>query len=270
MSITVIDDKSPYLESVKALWRVSSDTLGYLPDGAFLDYASQHRILVAVDSSRACVGYLLYRVTKDKAKIAHLCIADCAQEGPCPRPSRAPCRHHRPPARHRLALPTRFPCLRLVARSRLRSPLRETGRAADGSDLTYFWLGHGHRDLFTQESTDVLDAVIDSNVFVDLAESRKEESQGLLADWLQDSIRLCLTVEHYNEFNRSDDRSIRDVRRKQAAHYQRLEADPAEYRKAKQLLAPLFPNLVTPQDKSDFRHLVAGTRGWRMGLRHPR
>ena len=122
--------------------------------------------------------------------------------------------------------------------------------------MTYFWLGHGHPDLFTQESIDVLDAVIDSNVFVDLAESRKEESQGLLADWLQDSIRLCLTVEHYNEFNRSDDRSIRDIRRKQAAHYQRLESDPTEYRKAKQLLAPLFPNLVTPQDKSDFRHLA--------------
>ena len=80
MSVVVIDDKSPYLESVKALWRVSSDTLGYLPDGAFLDYASQHRILVALDSSTACVGYLLYRVTKDKATIAHLCIADCARK----------------------------------------------------------------------------------------------------------------------------------------------------------------------------------------------
>ena len=79
MSVAVIDEKSPHLEAVRALWRASSETLGYMPDGAFLEYASQRRILVAQDPSGACVGYLLYRVTKRKATIAHLCVADCAR-----------------------------------------------------------------------------------------------------------------------------------------------------------------------------------------------
>ena len=101
-----------------------------------------------------------------------------------------------------------------------------------------------------------LNVVIDSNIFVDLAESRKEESQALLADWLQDSVRFCLTAEHYTEINRSEDRSLREKRRGQAAHYHRLETDPTEYREAKLLLAPLFPNLTTPQDRSDFQHIA--------------
>lgn len=76
MAVTDIDDKSPHLEAVKTLWRANSATLGFLPEGAFVDYASQRHILVALDSSGVCVGYLLYRVTKGKATIAHLCVAD--------------------------------------------------------------------------------------------------------------------------------------------------------------------------------------------------
>ena len=44
-------------------------TLRVLPDGAFTDYASQRRILVALDSAGACVGYLLYRVAKGTATV---------------------------------------------------------------------------------------------------------------------------------------------------------------------------------------------------------
>ena len=38
-TVIAIDDRSPHLEVVKKLWRVNSDTLGFLPDGAFDDYA---------------------------------------------------------------------------------------------------------------------------------------------------------------------------------------------------------------------------------------
>jgi hypothetical protein len=260
--VTVIDEKSPYLESVKALWRQRSDTLGYLPDGAFVDYASQHRILVAQDSLGECVGYLLYRVTKGKATIAHLCIADHAKGAGH---ARALVDYLVGITGHLRGIGLRcrrdFPAYSVWPKLGFSAIDETPGRAADGSELTRFWLDHHHPDLFTEESTDVLDAVIDSNVFLDLAESRKEESQGLLADWLQDSIRLCVTPEHDNEFDRNQDSVLRSKRRKQAAHFHKLQSTPAEYQKAEQLLAPLFPNQSTAQDESDLRHLARALAG---------
>ena len=136
------------------------------------------------------------------------------------------------------------------------------GCASDGSELTRFWLDHNHADLFS-EPTDaaLLDAVIDVNIFLDLAESRNEESQGLLADWLQDSIRLCVTPEHYNEFDRSHVAALRRKRRRELASYHSLVSSPTDYQKAEAVLTPLFPNLDTPQKESDFRHLVRALAG---------
>ena len=256
MSVTVIDEHSPHLDAVRSLWRVNSDTLGFFPDGAFADYAHQRQIIVAQDASGECVGYLLYRVSKGKATIAHLCITDnVRRQG-----------HARALVEHVIGLTGHlrgisllcrrdFPAYDMWPEFGFGALYEKRGRAADGSELTYFWLSHNQPDLFANE-TAAFNVVIDSNVFVDLADSRNVESQGLLADWLQESIRLCLTVEHFNEFNRSDDSLLRTKRRKQAAYYHRLESDPEAYRNAKQLLGPLFPNLVTPQDKSDFRHLA--------------
>ncbi len=82
-----------------------------------------------------------------------------------------------------------------------------------------------------------------------------------MADWLQDSIRLCVTPEHYNDFDRSSEGEIRQKRRQQASDFHQLNSSPAEYSKAEQLLTPLFSNPSTPRDESDFRHLVRALAG---------
>ena len=262
MSVLAIDDKSEHLETVKVLWRANSDTLGFLPDGAFTDYASQRRILVALDSADTCVGYLLYRVTRGRATVAHLCIAKPARgQG-----------HADALVRHLVTITgdlrgiglrcrRDFPAYGMWPKLGFAAVNEAPGRAADGSELTLFWLDHNHPDLFNLKTVVALRVVVDSNVFVDLAESRREESQGLLADWLQDSIRLYVTPEHYNDFDRSQDAGLRRERRKQAAAYPSLDSSPAEYRRAEQVLTPLFADIHTPQDESDFRHLVRAFAG---------
>jgi predicted nucleic acid-binding protein/predicted GNAT family acetyltransferase len=252
MSVVIVDEKSPYLESVKVLWRANSATLGYFTNGAFVDHANQGHILGVIGSSGECVGYLLYRTSKGKATIAHLCISGCARgKG-----------YARELVNH-LGLRCRrdFPIYNVWPKFGFAVVNEMPGRAADGSELTYFWLNHNHPDLFSQETTDILDTVIDANVFVDLVESRNEESQGLLADWLQDSIRLCVTPEHYNEFDRNSDADLRQKRRQEATTFHILDSSPAEFQKAEQLLTPLFSNLSTPQDESDFRHLARALSG---------
>ena len=261
MAVFVIDETSQHLQTVKRLWRENSQTLGFLPDGAFSDYASKHGILVALDSS-GCVGYLLYRVAKDRATIAHLCIADVARAKG----------HATALVRHLVTITGNlrgiglrcrrdFPAYRLWPKLGFSVVKEAPGRAADGSKLTLFWLDHNHPDLFTQSETERLDAVIDSNVLIDLVDSRAGQSQGLLADWLQDSIRLCVTPEHYNDFDRNTDGKGRQMRRQQASRFHQLNSPPAEYQKAEQLLTPLFGSLPTDRDESDFRHLVRALAG---------
>ena len=263
MQVVAIDENSPHLETVKNLWRANSATLGFLPEGAFIDYASQRHILVALDSSDKCVGYLLYRVTKNKATIAHLCIAGSVRgQGHAARLVNHLITHTGHLRGIGLRCRRDFPAYSIWPKLGF-FPSRETpGRAADGSQLTHFWLDHNHPDLFSESTaSNLLDVVIDTNVFVDLAESRNEESQGLLADWLQDSVRLCVTPEHYNEFDRNSDATLRHKRWKEAATYHCLDSPHANRQKWKQQLMPLHPNLITPQDESDFRHLVRAIAG---------
>lgn len=252
---------SLHLQTVKALWRAHSNTLGFLPEGAFLDYARQRHLLVSLNHTGHCVGYLLFRETKDKATIVHLCIADDARgQGH----AQALVRRLIDMTRHLRGIGLRcrrdFPAYSFWPKLAFAAISEAPGRAAKGSQTTYFWLDHGHPNLFTQEVAAV-DAVIDSNVFVDLVDSRNEESLGLLADWLEDSIRLCITPEHYNEFDRSPDSGLRLRRRVQAASYHCLDCAPDEYRKAETLLKPLFQTLGSLQDQSDFRHLVRAIAG---------
>lgn len=263
-SVIAIDEKSPHLEAVQTLWRSNSATLGFLPEGAFLDYASKRHILVATNSEGECSGYLLYRTTRDKATVAHLCIADNARNQGY---ASALVNQLIAITSHLRGIDLRcrrdFPAYRIWPKLGFAAITETPGRAVDGSELTRFWLSHNHADLFSEpaNSTTLLDVIIDTNVFIDLAEVRSEESLGLLADWLQDSIRLCVTPEHYNEFDRNPDGAIRRKRRLEAAHYHSLGSSPADYQKAEQILAPLFSGSSTPQDESDFRHLVRALAG---------
>src|SRR4051794_8984908 len=80
MKIHALGPDSKHLPAVQKLWRAHSDTLGYLTDGAFSDYAHQKTILAAITPTGELAGYLLYRRSYDKAVIVHLCV-DAAWRG---------------------------------------------------------------------------------------------------------------------------------------------------------------------------------------------
>jgi GNAT superfamily N-acetyltransferase/predicted nucleic acid-binding protein len=257
ISIVAIDDRSPNLEEVKKLWRVNSGTLGFLPEGAFNDYARKRHILVALDSASTCAGYLLYRIVRDKATIAHLCISEDARGKGY---GAALVNHLINITGHLRGISLRcrrdFPAYTLWQRLGFVALNEVPGRGKEGSSVTQFWLDYNNRDLLTEEATTKLLVAIDTNIFIDLIESRSEESLGLQADWLQDSITLAVTEESYNEIDRSGDPALRRRRKSEIAAFSLLRSSPKEYQNAEQVIAPLFPDLSTEQDKSDLRQLV--------------
>ncbi len=81
MIVKEIDQTSEHLETVKALGAANSQTLGFFPEGAFDDYARRKQIVIALDDSHSCVGYLLYRISQERAIIVHLCVDASSRTG---------------------------------------------------------------------------------------------------------------------------------------------------------------------------------------------
>lgn len=257
VSVQAIDDQSPHLEAVKRLWRSHSDTLGYMPAGAFADYAHERHILVALNGAD-CVGYLLYRIVRDRVTIAHFCVAaEVRKQGV----ARAMLNHLiAATKRHRgivLSCRRDFEASNTWPRLGFHASSERVGRAADGSELVCWAIDYGHADMFGEDGEPgALDAAIDSNIFLDLVERRNEETEGLRADWLRPLVTLCYTPELLNEINRNENADTRKQRKGEVQQFRMLQCTPEAFHKAEQLLRPLFPTLDKSQDESDFRHLV--------------
>jgi hypothetical protein len=68
MKVELIDHRSPHLGTVKALGKANAVTLGFLPEGAFEEYASRRNVIVAINPEGKCVGYCLFRVSSHQAR----------------------------------------------------------------------------------------------------------------------------------------------------------------------------------------------------------
>ena len=70
-----ISERPALLQDVVALGKANRSTLGFLPDGAFEEHAAKDQVLVAVHDERLA-GYVLYRVSRERATVVHLCVDD--------------------------------------------------------------------------------------------------------------------------------------------------------------------------------------------------
>jgi hypothetical protein len=138
------------------------------------------------------------------------------------------------------------------------------GRGADGAILDYWWFDHKHHDLFSQaasreDSTESVLTAIDANVFYDLTcdgRPHAEDSRVLQADWLQDSVALCVTQEIYNEIHRSPNEGEKKRGRMAAQRFHELKTDDAEIRALEIILVPLFNGATFERDISDMRQVA--------------
>lgn len=260
MRIETIDGTSPHLSEVMLLWRSSSATLGLFPEGAFKDYAARRNILVALEDG-VCVGYVLFRNSKDRITVVHLCIDKLKTKNGIAR--QLITRLHSDTKEFRgIGLHCRrdyeaskvWPRLGFTARN------EKLGRGKDQKELTYWWMDHGHPNLFSEADRKRTEAklrvAIDHNVFLDLFNKSNPDSQALEADWLKETIEICLTNEVLNEIAHAPDSTTRTRQRAFASRFMQLDSVKTEFDKAHTALAPLFPAATRRSDESDIRHLA--------------
>jgi len=259
---------TPHLEGVMALHRLNARTLGFLPKGAFEEHAKLRQIIVALESGGNCLGYLLYRVARGRASIVHLCVADAARGKGVAR-----LLVDRLKQETKLLEGIGLYCRRDYEATYLWSKLgfeaahAKTGRGKDLAELTFWWFGHGHEDLFSRvaEPDPVRQrVVIDANVFYDLHTRQtpeSEDSKALLADWVQASIELVATKELRNEIANGADEEQRRKNRADATRYTTLPVDDAIFQKLCAELRPRFPESVTLRDEADLRQVAYAIAG---------
>lgn len=263
LAVKPIDELSPHLNSVRTLWRANSQTLGFFPDGAFLEHARQGHILVALMEEQ-CVGYILYRTSRQRVTITHLCVGVNHRSQGIAKAlvnalSKATHNYSgiKLSCRRDYAVNKMWPQLGFVALQ------DRPGRSQDGKKLTYWWRDHGYPDLWTMAEASGQEAklavVLDANVFFDLNDqkgSRSEESKALLADWLQESVTFSVTTEIHNEIDRNPEPAQRAMLHNVAGNFQTVRPKQEDVDTAEQALRSFFPRHLSESDASDHRQLA--------------
>jgi GNAT superfamily N-acetyltransferase/predicted nucleic acid-binding protein len=243
------------------LWRAHSDTLGFFPEGAFAQHAQRGWVLAAKTASGQVVGYLLYRISRGRAVIVHLCTDDANRgQGIAHQLFRA--------FRDRTAdlLGARLTCRTDFAASRLWSRLgfvRVWERTAreEGKTLGIWEMDYGHPDLFSATAAGSTVAVMDANVFFDLAAPvadtrRTAEARALRADWLQSSFTLAVTPELSSEISRNKDRAEQKRLHRLASGFLTVKARPHDVDATFVAVEEILGRARSASDHSDRRQLA--------------
>jgi GNAT superfamily N-acetyltransferase/predicted nucleic acid-binding protein len=267
IAIEKLNLPTPLLEGVIALHRQASKRLGFLPAGAFEESAKLGRILVAMDG-RLLRGYLLYRVARGRASIVHLCVSPEARGKGVARALVEQLKQEtRPLEGIGLRCRRDYDINHMWSTFGFEAVHGKAGRGKDGAELTYWWFGHGHADLFSRsaEPDPVRQrVVVDANVFYDLharETPESEDSKALLADWVQASIELVITKELRNKIEKAGHEEQRNASRAEATRYYTLPADDAEFQRLCSELQPRFPESTTLRDDADLRQIAYAIAG---------
>lgn len=257
-SVTAIEANSPCLQQVKNLWKQFSDTLGFLPWGAFDEYADAGQLGVTFDEAGCVAGYLLYRSVGADVVIIQFCVrSDLRGQGHGHALMDWLNRQCRNKRLIRLSCRTDFQANKTWPHYGFRPSHRRPGKAGT---LQVWVYDLGRPDLFSSDAEsnpDILSAAVDMNVFLDLTCERNEESRGLRADWLAPIVQFCYTSEIEVEFNRNEQHEeFKKLLRKDSKCWRYIPSPPGEYRRMEELLQPIFPRPSNERDRSDFRHAV--------------
>jgi len=102
-------------------------------------------------------------------------------------------------------------------------------------------------------------AAIDANIFYDLTchdRPQGNDTRALLADWLQESIELCIAPEIYNEIHRCTDETEKKRTRAAAQGFRELTVEDNHLRRIECELKLWFNAAANNRDLSDLRQVA--------------
>ncbi len=263
-----VEPESQLMRLVIHLADQHSNYLGFMAPPAWADYANKGGLIAAVqsrsDGVEAVVGLVSFRRGRGRASIAHLVVANEA----------------RGKGLARLLVDEVSERTRdlpgILVRSRRDFPANsmwrhlgffprgeQLGRGRDPKAISWWWLDHGHTDLFTWDggSPSRVPVVIDANTFIDLHSSvdgaRHQSTEYALREVLDDRIELLVTPELALELDRNN---AGEERKRLLGIMQAYPVVPVSAKRLDEARTALSPALDTAparaQDASDLTHVA--------------
>ena len=245
---------------VHELWKQHSRWLGFMPTTGFRDRAEVGMLFAALINGEV-VGYVLFDLPRDIAKIIHLCV-DTEHQGRGIARSLVDAISDQYQDRRGIQLACRedYPANTLWPKLGFVTITERPGRSQQGTLLRVWFRSHGHQHLFAP-TADTLDslrtrAVIDFNVVRDLLGEpvpRGLPSRHLLDDWITQLVDICITDETYQEASQLSTLNQRNDIRSQLEQFLKLPVsrDRRWHRMVSQI-SDLIPRAQDP----DHRHLA--------------
>jgi len=212
VKIQVIDENSPYLETVIALGDANKATLGFFERKAFIQSAAKRQIIVALDSHKNCIGYLLYytRCRDRYIKIVHLCLApSCRGQGIAKQLVEYLKKNTQDYNGITLTCRDDYKLQDMWVKFGFFPAYSKLAKTTGQYNTIWRLLDYGKTnllfDLANQHRENKLSVAIDYSIFVSITKNDPdEEANSLLADWLQSEVELCVTEEILTEIHQID------------------------------------------------------------------
>ena len=253
------------LGAVDDLMKRNGRTLGFLPTEALIDYLHKGSVLGAKIEGKRLVGYLLYAPSQSRFRIVQLCVSQefrgCGIASQLLEELKGVAT-----TQSAITLSCRrdFPAHYMWPKLGFVSIGERRGRSVAGHPLTLWHLTLNPANqmalgLFkAQTSDETVDVIIDAQVFYDLSNPDRDESErsrALLSDFLVDSLNLWTTDELLNEIDRNDDPEQRRAGRDRIQQFPHVTYSPRLFDNFYDRLRAILPDR-TPSQVSDIRHLA--------------
>ena len=251
------------LDAVDELMKRCGSTLGFLPHAALEDYLKKKGVLGAKAQDGGLVGYVMFASNRDRFRIAQLCVSEAyrgqgiarqlldAMEAIVSTQKVIMLRCRNDFAAHGM-----WPKLGFV-------PISESpGRSREGHLLTLWRLQLAPDDqleLFRANlSDDVLDVVIDAQIFFDFDSPDSDVAQpskAMISDVFVDLVNLWFTDELLSEINRSRSATERHEARTRCGQFLEVKHHPRLVDGFVTKLKQILPDRTASQ-LSDIMHLA--------------
>jgi len=264
MKFKFIDQNNDYLYQVIELGNKHSKTLGFMPEGGFVDHAKKKWIVVA-HLENEVVGYLLFRLGKKnlKVSITHLCIKEGFRGQNIASKLIDQLKDKYQNAFTGISLSCRADysyASKLWERYGFIKKNEVRSRSIEENYLIKWWYDFNQLDLFqlSEIYSDKLKVLLDANVIIKLRDpnlAEYKEVESLLADWLVDDIDYYYAQEMFNEICRDCDRERGNRTRLFLQNFHEAKVDRKEAIEIDNELCNYLKG-TTPNDKSDRKQLA--------------
>lgn len=251
-SIKNITKAPDLIDEVVALGDSQKNTLGFLAEQAFYEYAHRGSILVAVSDNGKAIGYVLFAQKRNLVcRLTHVCVhPDFRKEGVAAALV-AELKKHTAQMR----------CITLKCRRDYGidsfwqkngfTAIGETkGRGKDQNTLTIWEYSIQPNLLSLAPEADIVMAVIDLNVVIAAMEEDDKECESLLSFTYADEIDYRISKHSYSEVNKSNSEEKRKATRQCLDSFSRIPTCPDN-----QLVTDLIG--IIGEKRTDDGHQVA-------------